>query len=183
MKKRFVFCCVLTCLGLLSFGQDDLEWDDYFMPGIGYKVYAPKNDSLGVYQGIMTEFVIYSRAKGSGSRKTGPTRIKTYGDLSIIKSDKEGSKDIFYSNFGLNLSFEGKTNRKYLIPYFGIELGGMFQRDFSTFQFSPITGIQIISTPKIIWSVQGGYQYTTQRFDELSGYIGSTSLNVLLWNN
>lgn len=182
MKKASIIIICIVFAAVKGWGQSDLEWDDYFMPGLGYKVYAPKNDSLGVYQGIITQFVIYSRAKGSASKLNGPSRIKTYGDLSIIKSDKQGIRDIFYCNLGLNLSYEGNADRKYVIPYFGIELGGMFQRDFSTFQFSPVTGIQMISTPKLIWSLQGGYQYTTRVFDELSGFVFSSSLNVLLWN-
>lgn len=171
---------------LLSFAtvaQEDDEWDDYFMPGIGYKTYLPKNHKeLGTYHGIMTEFVIYARAKGKTSSTTGPARIKTYGNMSIMASDNSNAKDIFHANVGLNLSFEGKTDRKYGIPYFGLEMGGMFQRSFSTLQFAPVAGVQIVSTKKILWNVQGGYQYTTKRFDELSGFTFTSTFNVLLWN-
>ncbi len=165
-----------------SFAQVDQEWDDYFMPGLGVKSYIPKNHSeIGVYNGIMTEFVIYAKAKGSVG--SGPSRIKTYGNLSIMGSSVKSSNDIFFANVGLNLSYEGKLKRKYLIPYFGLEIGGLFQRDFSTFQFSPVTGIQIVSNKRILWSVQGGYLYTTKRFDEYSGFSLASSVNVLLWNN
>jgi hypothetical protein len=168
----------------LTFAQQvDDEWDDYFMPGIGYKLYLPKNaDSIGVYQGGMTEFVIYSRAKGDSSFLTGPSRVKTYGNLSIVTSNKVGAKDIFFANLGLNLSFEGNLKRKYVIPYFGLELGGLFQRNFSTFHFTPVMGIQLVSNKKMIWNIQGAYQYTTKLFDELSGFNFSTTINILLWN-
>jgi hypothetical protein len=177
-----------TCLlSFLSFAQTNTnsyeEWDDYFMPGVGYKMYLPKNsDGLGVYQGIMTEFVIYARAKGSLSSKSGPARVKTYGNLSIMRSDQDSARDIFGANVGLNLSFEGKTDRKWCIPYFGLETGGLFQRDFSTMQFTPVAGIQLVSTKHIIFNVQAGYTYTTKYFDEYSGYQFSSTLNVLLWN-
>jgi hypothetical protein len=181
MKKFIVFSIVL--LSFVSNAQKDSEWDDYFMPGIGYKVYIPKNHAdLGTYHGIMTEFVIYARAKGTNSMSSGPARIKTYGNLSIMASDNSSAKDIFYANLGLNLSFEGKTERKYVIPFFGLEMGGLFQRDFSTFQFSPVAGVQLVSTKTLLWNIQGGYQYTTKKFDEYSGYTLSTTLNVLLWN-
>jgi hypothetical protein len=175
---------ILLIVSVISFGQNqDEEWDDYFMPGVGYKMYMPQNsDSLGIYQGVMTEFVIYSRAKGDSSFRTGPARVKTYGNLSILKSNKSEIKDIFYANLGLNLSFEGHLKRKYAVPYFGLELGGMFQRDFSTFHFSPVAGIQLVSNKKVIWNIQGGYQYTTKLFDELSGYTFSSTFNILLWN-
>lgn len=131
---------VLVCSAFFAFSignvkaQDYKEWDDYFMPGVGYKVYVPKNQKdLGVYQGVETEFVIYARAKGSTSYKSGPSRVKTYGNLGILKSDKAGAKDLFSGILGLNLSFESKTDRKFGLPYFGLETGGIFQRDFSTF--------------------------------------------------
>ena len=153
------------------------------MPGIGYKTYVPiKYDSLGVYHGIVTEFVIYARAKGVNSSFSGPARVKTYGNLSIMTSRNEKANDIFLSNLGLNMSFEGKTNRAYILPFFGLELGGLFQRGFKTFQFTPLIGVQLISTKNILWNIHTGYQYTTKRFDEYSGYTLSSTLNFLLWN-
>lgn len=180
MKQLIAVC---LCLFALNTFSQDTEWDDYFMPGVGYKVYIPKNEAnLGIYHGVQTEFVIYARAKGSASYKGGPARVKTYGDLSIMKSEKSEAKDIFSSTLGLNLSFEGSTDRKAFIPYFGLEMGGMFQRDFSTFCFSPVAGVQLYSSKKIIWGVQGGYVYTTKRFDEYSGFQFSSTFNLLLWN-
>lgn len=128
--KRITFLLALS----LSFISNAQEWDDYFMPGIGYKTYFPKNHSdLGVYHGIMTEFVIYAKAKGADTKTSGPARIKTYGNLSIMGSDNSSAKDIFFANLGLNLSFEGNLKRKYMIPYFGLEMGGLFQQIFLHF--------------------------------------------------
>lgn len=74
--KKILIALLILIQGYVN-AQNNEEWDDYFMPGIGYKAYFPKNtDSLGVYQGISTEFVIYARAKGWGSRLTGPARVK-----------------------------------------------------------------------------------------------------------
>ncbi len=180
--KHFI-TSIIILISYFSIAQKDSEWDDYFMPGVGYKTYIPKNEKkLGIYHGVMTEFVIYARAKGISSKTTGPARIKTYGNLSIMASDNSNAKDIFFANLGLNLSFEGNTGRKFVIPYFGLEMGGLFQRDFSTYQFSPVAGIQLVSTKTILWNIQGGYQYTTKKFDEYSGYTFSSTLNVLLWN-
>jgi hypothetical protein len=182
MKKLILFGTFFV-LSATQLEAQSTEWDDYFMPGVGYKAYLPKNvDSLGTYHGVMTEFIVYARAKGKDRYPSGPARVKTYGNLSIMASDKSTAKDIFFANIGLNLSFEGNTERRYLLPYFGLELGGLFQRDFSTMHFSPVTGIQLISTKTIIWNIQGGYQYTTRRFDEYSGYTFSTTFNLLLWN-
>lgn len=184
MKSIITFSCFVLLFTTSFFAQDDTdEWDDYFMPGVGYRVYTPKNHAkLGVYQGVMTEFVIYGRAKGKKSTESGPARVKTYGNLSILRSDADSARDMFSANFGLNLSFESNTDRKWGIPYFGLEVGGLFQRDFSTMQFTPVGGIQLVSTKFILWNAQVGYMYTTKYFDEYSGFQFSSTLNVLLWN-
>lgn len=182
--KLFTAILILFSLSLSAqTSEESTEWDDYFMPGIGYKLYVPKNQAgLGTYHGMVTEFVIYARAKGAEKWRTGPSRVKTFGNLSIMKSDNAQAKDIFFANFGLNLSFEGKLKRKYFIPVFGLEMGGLFRRDFSTFHFTPSAGIQLVSNKRMLWTVYGGYQYTVRRFDEYSGYMTGTTLNVLLWH-
>lgn len=181
MKKLIIAAFVL--LSIKSIGQNE-TWDDYFMPGLGYKVFTPKDESLGLYQGIVTEFVIFARAKSNETDSyhySGPTRIRNYVNFSVLESDKKGSNDIYTANLGVNMSFEGAQPRKYFIPYFGLELGGMYQKSYSSFHINPLAGVQLVSTQKVVWSVQGGYQYTTKSFDQMSGMTLSSSLNVLLW--
>jgi hypothetical protein len=167
-------------------GEENSEWDDYFMPGLGYKAFIPKDSEMGVYHGLVTEFVIYARARGENPkysyRSNGPARMKSYINLSIMKSDKASVNDIFITNLGFNASFEGAKFRNYLIPYFGLELGGLYQKDFGTFHVDPMIGVQIVSSKKMLWNVYSSYQYTTKQFDEWSGITFGTTLNVLLWN-
>lgn len=183
--KHFLFITVISIFfANTSLHAQTEEWDDYFMPGIGYKVYTPKNSAkLGVYQGIVTEFVIYAKAKNKLSSQSGPARVKTYANLSILKSTRDSARNIFNVNFGLNLSFEGKCNRKYLIPYFGLEVGGLFQRNYSSMQFTPVAGIQLFSNKRMIWTLQAGYNYTVKYFEDYSGMQYSSTFNLLLWNN
>ena len=98
MKNSLLVALLLITVSSFSQSSKDSEWDDWFMPGVAYKSYIPKNSSdLGVYHGVMTEFVIYARAKGSESRSSGPSRIKTYGNLSIMSSTQSEAKDIFHA--------------------------------------------------------------------------------------
>lgn len=187
MKNVCTIVVLFITTSLMSnhvFSQTE-EWDDYFMPGLGYKVYTPKNTAkLGVYQGIVTEFVIYAKAKKGNTYKSGPARVKTYANLSILKStaSSDSARNIFNVNFGVNLSFEAKGKRNYLIPYFGLETGGLFQRNFASMQFTPCLGVQLFSTKHLIWSVQAGYNYTVKYFEDYSGMQYSSTLNLLLWN-
>lgn len=185
MKYIATFTSILLATCITSQTEEPTtEWDDYFMPGVAYKVYVPKNDSdFGIYQGVAAEFVFYAHARSRRKEKwdTGPSRIKTFGNLCIMKSDNADSKDVFSVNLGVSVSFEGEIERKYLIPYFGLELGSMFQRDYKSLVFSPHIGVQLISTKRLICYFQGGYNYTTKYFDEYSGGLITLGVNLLLW--
>jgi|TARA_B100000795_G_C22806499_1_gene445254 hypothetical protein len=194
MKQTFLAIILFgTLLSSAQSGQkekyeyykENKEWDDYFMPSLGYKIFTPKATELGVYHGLVTEFVIYARARGkypkSSYARSGPARIKSYINLSILKSDNTLSKDIYTTNVGFTASFEGASYRSYFIPYFGLELGGLYQKHFKTFHFTPTLGIQMVSTEKVIWTLYSGYQYTTKRFDEWSGVTLGSTLSILLW--
>jgi len=184
MKNLILFFLITITTSAFSQNQDSCKathWDDWFMPGAGYKSYIPKNSEFGIYNGFTTEFVIYARAKNKCSKFSGPARTKVYSSLSIMSSSNSVYKDIFFSNIGVNLSFEGKLERSFLIPYFGMEIGGLYQRGFSSFHFTPLMGIQILSFKRVIWSAQAGYQYTTKFFDEYSGINAGSTINILLW--
>ena len=75
--------------------NNDKEWDDYFMPGVGYKTYNPINsDSIGNFQGIVVDFLLYGRAKGQDSHKYGPSRVKVYMNFSIMENQEKNRKSI-----------------------------------------------------------------------------------------
>ncbi len=159
----------------------ELEWDNSMMPGVSYQFYAPRNNDLGVYRGPNVDFVFYSRSKKTASTYRGPSRMKYYGTIGILNAENNDLNDLLFVSAGTNLSFESNTNRNFLLPYFGIELGGLYSKDISTFQFTPVIGCQLISTKRFIWSAQGGYLYSIKKFDDYSGYTIGTSLNILLW--
>ena len=99
-----------------------------------------------------------------------------------MKSNNTEAQDIFIFNSGINLAFESKTDRKFGIPYFGLEIGGLFQRDFSSVQITPLAGIHLFSSRNFMINVQGGYQYSVRKFNEYSGFNCSATFNFLLWN-
>lgn len=192
MKRTVLAMLMLLAFSALSFGQestvsadqdstDETEWDDWFMPGVGYQLYLPRNTDFGMFQGVVPEFVIFARHLGKRSDYGGPGRVKVYMNIGILTSSEEGVEDLFRPNFGMNLSFEGKTKRKFLVPYFGVETGGIFQRGYGSFQVTPLAGVQLVSTKKVLWTVQGGYQYATRNFQDYSGVTASSVLSVLLW--
>ncbi len=165
---------------MYTFNVSD-EKSAFFMPGAAFDFYQPRNNDIGQFYGPSVEFVYYSRSKKSTSSRSGPSRIKSYGKIGILNSTFQDSSDLLMVSSGINLSFESNTNRSYLLPYFGLDIGGLYGKSMRTFQFTPHLGVQFFSTRKLIWSGQAGYLYSVKEFDQYSGYSFKTSLNVLLW--
>jgi hypothetical protein len=83
---------------------------------------------------------------------------------------------------GLDLSLERNPNRHYLVPYFGVELCNMQQKDIeSTLEFTPILGIHLLSTKNLFINVHGGYVYPLKNYEMLQGYFAQAGLNFALW--
>jgi len=158
-----------------------LNFESWFMPGLGYTYYRPKaSDSTGVFNGIAVNYLIY--AKMYQNNKPGPSHVRFYTKLSIVKSDKSEINDLFCYSLGLSFSFEKNPKRAYLVPFFGLEFGGLSQSQWGTTgQFTPTMGLHIISKRNLFINLQGGYVYPITNFDILQGLFLEAGVNFALW--
>lgn len=156
------------------------EWERYLTLGAGYSIYAPKRiDSLGFFHGVSTEFIFYEAANLAYA---GPGRFKIYGRFNWYMSTLEGSGDMFNYAFGANFSFEKAPKRKFLIPFFGLEFGGIHHREGgNSFQIKPYLGLRLFDSRNFSVSIDGGYSYAVPNFDVLAGIQATLVLNVFFW--
>jgi hypothetical protein len=156
------------------------DFDAFFMPGLGYRVYTPKNDTLGLFHGLSVEFLFFERIRQTNSR--GPSHSRMYGKLSILSSNEEDVNDLFEYGVGLDFSIERNPKRDWLIPYFGAEVGAISQKNQSTvFLFKPMLGLHLLAKEHLFINAQGGYLYPVKKFDDLQGLMGELTLNFSLW--
>ena len=136
-----------------------LNFESWFMPGLGYTFYSPKgSDSTGVFNGIAVNYLIY--AKMYQNNKPGPSHVRFYTKLSIVKSTEKDIKDLFCYSVGLSFSFEKNPKRSYLVPFFGLEFGGLSQSQWETTgQFTPTLGLHLVSKRNLFVNLQGEYVY------------------------
>lgn len=157
------------------------DWHSYIVPGIGYGAYMPRDwQSAGIFHGVTTEFTFYSFTRPAYK---GPAFFRTYGQFTLMQSLEESSKNLFSYGVGVNFSFEREINRKVMVPYFGLELGGMNRTDVGgAFQFMPMLGLNLVATKNVTWYLQGGYMYAANRnFNTLSGGMASMGICVSFW--
>ncbi|MBN1339718.1 MAG: hypothetical protein JXA03_10365 [Bacteroidales bacterium] len=160
---------------------EKLNYEAYFMPGLGFSLYTPKEtDSTGLFNGITVNYLIYSKMYQND--KPGPSIVRFYTKLSIMKSDDKEIKDLFCYSVGLSFSFEKNPKRSYLVPFFGLEFGGLSQSQWGTTgQFTPTLGLHLISKRNLFINFQGGYVYPVTQFDIIQGLYLEAGINFALW--
>lgn len=160
---------------------DKINYESYFIPGLGYTFYIPKGaDSTGNFQGIAVNYLIFSKMYQNND--PGPSIVRFYSKLSITKSTKAEINDLFCYSVGLSFSFEKNPGRTILVPYFGLEFGGISQSQWGTTgQFTPTLGLHFVAKRNMYVSFQGGYVYPITNFDILQGVFLELGINFALW--
>ena len=160
---------------------DRSEFETYFMPGGGYSYYNfAGRDSIGTFSGTTIDYLLY--AKSHQNDEFGPSHVRFYARFNLNNSSREGITKMFIYNLGLQMSIEKNPKRNYMIPYFGMEAGGISQRQLgSTIAFYPIAGVHALSTKNIYINLHGGYIYPVNNYDMLQGYCAQATFNFALW--
>jgi hypothetical protein len=161
--------------------ENNNEWTTFFIPGVVFQTYSPDiQDSLGRFNGVVIEYLIAAWIHKNDNR--GPSHGRIYTKVTFLKSNKENINDIFYWGLGLDLSLERNPKRNYLIPYFGLEFGDMFQRQFGNLvTITPTLGVHLYSSQNLFVNLTGGYIYPTRHIEELRGYTVQLGVNFSLW--
>lgn len=157
------------------------EWESFFLPGVQYMGYFPAaSDRLGNFTGPAFELVIGSWVHQTEAR--GPSHGRVYVDLALLRSDRTGDARAFAYALGLDLSIERNPWRRWLIPIFGVEVGGLQKQDLgSFFMTTPFVGAHLFATRNLFVTVTGGYVFSGRDIDELGGWRVRAGVNAALW--
>ena len=160
---------------------DRYNFDERFMPGIGYGFYQPsKSDSIGSFYGVVVKYLFYREV--SQNERSGPSHIDFYSKLGLLNSTEGDISQVFLYSLGIDLSFEKDPHRYFFIPYFGLEMGGLSQKSYGTsIQFTPTAGVHLISKKNLTVDLSGGYVYPIKNFEHLAGWYSDICLNFVLW--
>lgn len=154
------------------------DWEGFFMPGASYSLYAPRGPDEGVFHGPAFELLIGGWIHRNEDR--GPSHGRVYATIGLLQSTVD--VDAVSAALGFDLSIERNPSRSYLIPFFGLEAGGLFRQGApSIAQFTPSLGVHLFTGRNLFLNVSGGYLFPTARIDDLLGYTARASLNVSLW--
>src|SRR5262245_50233105 len=117
--------------------------------------YFPGGD-LGVWYGGGVELV--GLTWGDSSAAFGPSHGKLRFDIGLLRSNKDGFGTMVQYRGGFQVSFEKNPSRRWLIPYFAGDLGGMWFRAKGSEPFVGAgVGAYVYYSARLIVDVGGGW--------------------------
>lgn len=159
------------------------EWEAFFLPGLKTSSYVPNDGgTYGAFHGIAVDFSIISWIHMNEHR--GPSHGRVYLSLDMLGSTRSGVGAAFIPATGFELSIERNPRRRFLIPVFGLEAGGIFQREIDrVFFLQPQGGIHLYASPNAFVSGTLGAAIAVdgQRVDTLTGLRGRLGLSFAIW--
>jgi hypothetical protein len=156
------------------------EWESWFLPGVQYVGYFPAKSGVGHFNGAAFELVVGSWVHQTEAR--GPSHGRVYVDLGLLASDRAGVATAFSYALGLDLSIERNPWRRFLIPIFGLEVGGFDQREVgSFFTTTPFVGAHLFSSRNVFVTATGGYVFPGRDVERFGGWRVRAGVNAVLW--
>jgi len=176
------------------------EWESFFLPGLAATTYIPENHAeLGIFNGISINYVFLAWVHRN--EKRGPSHGRLYFKVDILDSTEKDVEDMIYYAFGLDLSFERNPRRPFLIPVFGLEMGGSYtsrlvktdegctvtaeddcmEKLGGVFHITPTFGVHLWSDRNFFVSLTGGYTFPVQDYENLRGWRVNLGLNFTMW--
>jgi hypothetical protein len=157
------------------------EWNSSWTPGVSFTLYQPTNkEKYGNLMGPSVEYLLFSWIHRNENR--GPSHGRVYLKLDLLSSDLDTVSESFLYSVGVDLSLERNARRNWLIPYYGLEMGG-FYHDYTknVFYLAPVAGIWIYSSQNIFVTADLKYQFPTESFEDLKGFKANIGFNFSLW--
>jgi len=157
------------------------EWESWLVPGLQYVAYFPAEPGpLGSFRGAAFELVIGSWVHQTEAR--GPSHGRVYVDLAYLDPVVNGGAKAYAYALGLDLSIERNPWRRWLIPIFGVEIGGFHQRELgSFFTATPLLGAHLYSARNVYFTVTGGYVFPGRDMERLGGWRVRAGFDAALW--
>jgi hypothetical protein len=145
------------------------EWESKLLPGVYYSMYRPSDrTTYGTFQGVSLELVPLAWIRRNDNR--GPSHGRLTLKADVLDSTKTGVPALLFYSVGLDLSIERNPSRRWLIPIFGVDLGGIVQKQIGHhFQAMPHLGVYAWASRNIFVSILAGYAITVSQLEALRG--------------
>lgn len=157
------------------------EWKSFLQPGLGYAVYLPRDqETYSVFHGIDMQLSIVSWIHRNENR--GPSHGRLYVSAQVLRDDEKTTGPLFVYSLGLTLSLERNPKRSFLLPHYGVEIGGMAEDSIGgQFQSRFFGGVHIWSSRNLLVNAEAGYLLVPRAMADLAGFSAGANAVFSLW--
>lgn len=157
------------------------EWSAWLLPGLGYSWYRPRRAEVwGSFHGPRLELSLGTWIHQTDS--PGPSHGSVYLCVDVQRSTEKGVPVLFGYAGGFALSFERNPGRRFLVPFYALEVGGLVHDEIGNpLEISPALGVHLFARQGVFVTLSGGYRLLPSRMANLSGWHASLLAGLGLW--
>jgi len=156
-------------------------WGAFFMPSLGAAAYAPRaRAEVGTFLGGALGISLVSWIHRTDA--AGPSLGHIYLRGEWYESTQGDVPPLFAYMAGFSLAFEHNPTRRYLIPGYGLEIGGLVHEMLgSPFQLTPYGELYLYATRGLFVRGRGGYRMVPARMSRLGGVHAGLEVELSIW--
>lgn len=183
MKKIFLIITICIC-SFSIFAQNKDSIRNAFLPGLSASVITGFANNKN-YPGFDFHYAFIQGVTEPTSSTSFGGYYEAYAEIGFYKElNSMINDDIFFTySGGINLSFEkfGHGIRKYMVPYFGAKVGGIyFNNSDDGMLIEPVLGIVLANTNKLKINFSSGLFLNTVMLSDMIGIHNSLIFNLNL---
>jgi hypothetical protein len=112
----------------------------------------------------------------------GPSHGRVYVNAEVLQSTRERVSLLFSYAIGFSLSLERNPRRVWLIPNYGLDLGGIIHDGIGGHvQATPYLGLHLYSNPNVFVSARLGYRLVPSELERYGGMHASFGGDFSVW--
>lgn len=185
---RFPLLAALTITAVVSTARADCPtapddrvcrpWSAILLPTIEGGIYAPRRGDPAYGGGV--EAVLF--AWSDNSQAFGPSQGRVRFDIGVYRGDPMTLGSMVRYRTGAQVAFERNASREWLIPYFTIDLGGMWSELIGRRWFvDGGIGVYVIHRRTVIVDLEATGVLPFREASSLGGVAGRLAASFALW--
>jgi hypothetical protein len=124
----------------------------------------------------------YACARGSRTYDCHASHHRFYAEFAVLDSTRSGAPSLFTYGAGYSASLEWRPARRYLIPHYGIDAGGLVRAGVGhRAQVHPYLGLHLWASDNLWLNATLGYRVTPAELLDLSGPTFALSAILNPW--
>lgn len=157
-----------------------------FTPSIAGGAFFPRTQTIftGEYIGFQPELSLYTKWASYSRRSPAYVRIASGVGVYSFNGNAVAANRRYIYTIGGDASFENRINRKWMIPFFGMNAGFVTERNLGNSLFiQPKIGLLLFASKDVHIFGEGGYFFATQNSTSYEAGIARLGLNLMLWTD